>query len=218
MTGGLLQLISAGTQDILLTRNPEFTFFKLVYHRYTNFSKFNNTIIFEHEVLFNTLNTVNIPKNGDLLDNLFVSVDLPELKVVYERDLYEEVNKQIGNIKIITENEKNNLLLIYNNVINHINKQQYYQPFTNFNDKSVSTSANAMTAGIININNLITKNLSTNTNVNTYYQLSENLLNKYLPSSQIFTNFGFDAASELAKTDNINKLRLVQIINLFLIF
>ena len=208
MTGGLLQLISAGTQDILLTRNPEFTFFKMVYHRYTNFSKFNNTIIFENKVLFNTINRVNIPKNGDLLDNMFVSVNLPELNVIYERELYEEVNNQIGDIKIITENEKNNLLLTYNNIINHINKQQYYQPFTNFNDKTNSTLANAMTGGIINTNNLITKNLTTNTNVNTFYQLTENLLNKYLPDSQIFTDFGYDDTFELSKTDNINKSEL----------
>ena len=61
----------------------------MVYHRYTNFSKFNNTIIFENKVLFNTINRVNIPKNGDLLDNMYVSVNLPELNVIYERELYE---------------------------------------------------------------------------------------------------------------------------------
>ena len=205
MTGGLLQLISAGTQDILLTRNPEFTFFKMVYHRYTNFSKFNNTIIFENKVLFNTINRVNIPKNGDLLDNMYVSVNLPELNVIYERELYEEVNNQIDDIKIVTQNEKNNLLLTYNNIINHINKQQYYQSFTNFDDKTNSTLANAMTGGVINTNNLITKNLTTNTNVDTFYQLTENLLNKYLPDSQIFTDFGHDDTFELSKTDNINK-------------
>ena len=116
-----------------------------------------------------------------------------------------EVNNQIGDIKIVTKNEKNNLLLTYNNIINHINKHQYYQPFTNFDDKTNSTLANAMTGGIINTNNLITKNLTTNTNVNTFYQLTENLLNKYLPDSQIFTDFGYDDTFELSKTDNINK-------------
>ena len=44
MTGGLLQLITVGQQDISLTKNPEFTHFKTVYHRYTNFSKnYNET-------------------------------------------------------------------------------------------------------------------------------------------------------------------------------
>ena len=38
MTGGLLQLIAYGAQDIYLTNDPQVTFFKVVYRRYTNFS------------------------------------------------------------------------------------------------------------------------------------------------------------------------------------
>ena len=37
-TGGLLSLISYGSQDIFLTGNPQITHFKSVYRRYTNFS------------------------------------------------------------------------------------------------------------------------------------------------------------------------------------
>ena len=38
MTGGLLQIVTSGKQDIYLTINPEITFFKKVYRRHTNFS------------------------------------------------------------------------------------------------------------------------------------------------------------------------------------
>ena len=38
MVGGLLQLVAKGTHDIYLTGNPQITFFKIVYRRYTNFS------------------------------------------------------------------------------------------------------------------------------------------------------------------------------------
>ena len=38
MTGGLLQIITSGKQDIYLTINPQVTFFKKVYRRHTNFS------------------------------------------------------------------------------------------------------------------------------------------------------------------------------------
>ena len=38
MGGGLLQLITRGVQDAVLTQNPQVTFFKLVYRRHTNFS------------------------------------------------------------------------------------------------------------------------------------------------------------------------------------
>lgn len=203
MTGGLLQLISSGSQDIFLTKNPEFTFFKLVYHRYTNFSRFNDTIIFDNKILFNSINKINIHKNGDLLDNLYISVKLPKLNVVYENDLYQEVYNQIGSIMILTNNEKNNALFLYNNIINHFNSEEFYQAITNFNDSSISTSATDMTAGILNIGNLITLNLSRENSVNTFYRLSENLL---IRSKQFFVDFDFDSDLELSKTDNINKM------------
>ena len=38
MGGGLIQLITKGAQDIYLIGNPQITFFKVVYRRYTNFS------------------------------------------------------------------------------------------------------------------------------------------------------------------------------------
>ena len=38
MGGGLMQLVAYGAQDIYLTGNPQITFFKVVYHRHTNFS------------------------------------------------------------------------------------------------------------------------------------------------------------------------------------
>ena len=39
MGGGLIQLVAVGAQDIYLTGNPEITFFKAIYKRYTNFAK-----------------------------------------------------------------------------------------------------------------------------------------------------------------------------------
>ena len=38
MTGGLLQIVTSGKQDIYLTINPEITFFKKVYRRHTVFA------------------------------------------------------------------------------------------------------------------------------------------------------------------------------------
>ena len=38
MGGGLMQLVAYGAQDIYLTGNPQITFFKVVYRRYTNFA------------------------------------------------------------------------------------------------------------------------------------------------------------------------------------
>ena len=90
---------------------------------------------------------------------------------------------------IITNNEINNALFSYNNILNHIKNEEYYQAITNFNDSSLSTLANEMTAGILNIGNLITSNLSRENNVNTFYQLSENLIVNHLRNSNFLLTF-----------------------------
>ena len=38
MTGGLIQLVTTGIQDVPISSNPEITFFKTVYKKYTQFS------------------------------------------------------------------------------------------------------------------------------------------------------------------------------------
>ena len=38
MGGGLIQLLAKGKSDIYITGNPQFSFFKSVYRRHTNFS------------------------------------------------------------------------------------------------------------------------------------------------------------------------------------
>ena len=56
MTGGLIQISTFGNQDIMLTGNPEITFFNVIYRRYTNFgvkfveTSFDNNIDFEIEI------------------------------------------------------------------------------------------------------------------------------------------------------------------------
>ncbi len=37
MAGGLLNLVAVGNQNLFLTGNPNKTFFKFVYSKYTNF-------------------------------------------------------------------------------------------------------------------------------------------------------------------------------------
>ena len=38
MTGGLVQIVTYGAEDIVLTGQPQITFFKIVYRRHTNFA------------------------------------------------------------------------------------------------------------------------------------------------------------------------------------
>jgi len=37
MSGGIIQLVAVGQENMFLTDDPQITFFKLVYRRHTNF-------------------------------------------------------------------------------------------------------------------------------------------------------------------------------------
>ena len=50
MPGGLLQLAAYGAQDFYLTGNPQISFFKTVYRRYTNFAMEFYTLTSENNV------------------------------------------------------------------------------------------------------------------------------------------------------------------------
>ena len=41
MPGGIMNLISVGSQNIILNGNPKKTFFKSIYSKYTNFERNN---------------------------------------------------------------------------------------------------------------------------------------------------------------------------------
>jgi len=78
--GGLLQLVAKGKQDVFLTGNPQVTWFKMVYRRYTNFSMESSIIQFDNQPDFGRQITVTIPRKGDLLGPMWLEIQLPALK------------------------------------------------------------------------------------------------------------------------------------------
>jgi len=77
--GGLLQLVAQGKQDIFLTGNPQVTWFKMVYRRYTHFAIESQIIQFDTQPDFGRRVTCVIPKKGDLLGPLWLEVKLPAI-------------------------------------------------------------------------------------------------------------------------------------------
>ena len=76
MGGGLLQLITKNIQNKYLTSNPEFTYFKKAYLRYTNFSFEQFKYNFEGEKNFgNNINCI-IGNDGDLLSKSYLVIIL----------------------------------------------------------------------------------------------------------------------------------------------
>jgi hypothetical protein len=76
---GLLTLVSVGKENIYLSTQPEITFFKIAYKRYTNFSTEMIAQYFKTVPDFSRRVTVNISKNADLLANCYLYVNLPDI-------------------------------------------------------------------------------------------------------------------------------------------
>ena len=108
--GGLLQLVAQGKQDIFLTGNPQITWFKMVYRRYTNFAVESQVIYFDGDPDFGKRLTCTIPRRGDLLGALMLEVTLPEVRLTdgsltayvnsLGHALIEEISIEIGEQEI----------------------------------------------------------------------------------------------------------------------
>ena len=79
MTAGLLQLNFIGPQDKYLTGNPQMTYFKSVFKSHSNFAKDTQKLQFENAVQLGSTHTCVISRIGDLLSDLYLYVELPEL-------------------------------------------------------------------------------------------------------------------------------------------
>jgi hypothetical protein len=79
MTGGHIQLVAYGIQDIFLTMNPQITFFKVVYRRHSNFSIETIPQYFIHKPNFGSKSTAVISRIGDLINNIYIVINLPDI-------------------------------------------------------------------------------------------------------------------------------------------
>ena len=77
--GGLLQLVAIGKQDIFLTGNPEITWFKMVYRRYTSFAIESQVMYFDGDPDFGKRLSCLVPRRGDLLGPMMLELTLPAL-------------------------------------------------------------------------------------------------------------------------------------------
>jgi hypothetical protein len=108
--GGLLQLVAQGKQDVFLTGNPQITWFKMVYRRYTNFAVESQAIFFDGDPDFGKRLTCTIPRRGDLLGPLILEITLPEVRLTdgsltayvnsVGHALIEEITLEIGEQEI----------------------------------------------------------------------------------------------------------------------
>ena len=107
--GGLMQLVASGAQDIYLTGNPQITFFKSVYKRYTSFA------IEEIEQILNGTSTVT--SNSFVGNNLTVKGNTTIAGNITVDGSYDLVDSDLSGLisenfqEIISTNSKTKLIL-----------------------------------------------------------------------------------------------------------
>jgi len=83
MAGGLLNIISVGNGNVILTGNPTKTFFKCVYSKYTNFGLQKFRIDYDGlrdlRITDPSVFTFKIPRYAELLMDTYIVVTLPDI-------------------------------------------------------------------------------------------------------------------------------------------
>jgi hypothetical protein len=88
---GLLLLVSVGKENLYLSAQPEITFFKVAYRRYTNYSIEPTPQYFKTTPDFGRRCTVNIGKNADMLGRTYLYVELPDIQM----DTFQSSSSQV---------------------------------------------------------------------------------------------------------------------------
>ena len=142
MTGGILQLVAKGTDDMYIINKPQITYFKCVYRRYSNFSIDNKILRFNKNVGFDSKGFCELKKYGDLLHKLILVIDLPEIEMIYQSLTNQDVQKILYDIGVIwtylgnptdkvTKEQLQSIKLDINNTIIEIQKENLYLELNN---------------------------------------------------------------------------------------
>ena len=76
-----LKLVTKSNSKLILTKNPQVTFFKYVYRKYTNFAVETIPLEFNGEINFDEVISCDISNNGDLVNKMVLKFILPEVSL-----------------------------------------------------------------------------------------------------------------------------------------
>jgi hypothetical protein len=93
MPAGEIQLVSFGEENMYLNENPQITFFKIVYRRYTNFSIETVQTNFTCQFDFGKKISCELSKLGDLIHKMWLVIELPSIPILY--DLTNTIDKKL---------------------------------------------------------------------------------------------------------------------------
>lgn len=84
MTGGLINVVSYVSSDLYLTGDPQITFYKMVYRRYTNFAMESVVQEFDNDIEFNKESELVPERVGDLIHKGYLRITIPRFQILKE--------------------------------------------------------------------------------------------------------------------------------------
>ena len=98
MPGGLLNLVSYGNENLILTGNPSKTFFKCTYAKYTNFGLQKFRLDFDGQRSLREMQPsvlrFKIPRYGDLLMDTYLVMTLPTIwSTIIPLKIYQQASR-----------------------------------------------------------------------------------------------------------------------------
>ena len=135
MAGGLSQLVAYGAQDVYLTGNPQITFFKTVYRRYTNFAIESIQQTINGSVGYGNKVSTQISRNGDLITDIVVEFVLTKAAgtgatFYCAEDLLQDVELEIGGQRI--DKHYNDWFRTYDSLFRMNDDRVNYRRMTDF--------------------------------------------------------------------------------------
>ncbi len=240
MAGGLIQVVSYGNQDLMLSGNPEITFFNIIYRRYTNFGKKIIELGFDNDVDFGKTSILTIPKNsGDLLTKLILKIKLPSISL-------QNLNSNLFiNSSIINNQDTSNsstyflyydfFISFYNNLFNVVNifltnpdnavtttyiNDLYLFIQDKINNDKYEQFYTAVTFyfndGLVSEQNVV--NVSVFTNASLFKKVNDNFIYIYqnLKESEVsFQEFSFTIYKNMSILRELNTILYTKLKNLF---
>lgn len=121
--GSLLQIAATGREDYQLNRDPQITFFREIYRRYTKFASETKILNFDRKPCFGNKCKCIIPKFADLLKTISLQITLENENCPYMGEKFiEYVEISIGGV-VVYKNE-GEFIYIYNMLHNTYEKKK----------------------------------------------------------------------------------------------
>lgn len=168
MTGGLIQIVSYGAQDLYLTGTPEITFFKVVYRRHTNFSMESIAVNFDTTVGFGQECTITIPKTGDLIHKMYLQITLPEIHFLRNHQTDQTLQNTYASALNDFYGNGNGIIISFL----QLNRQAYTIAYNDYITSNVTDPSSTITS---------IQNLFYNNPVNSFFIFFMNNIPSYYP-------------------------------------